>query len=152
MEQVENQIQDLTISIWEAMLKLPLLPHDSISVTPARRLAACVHITGAWQGAVTLACSASFAARAASIMFALPAGHQADTTETQDALGELTNMIGGNVKALLPEPCMLSLPAIVEGADYSTRIPHARRVAFASFTCEGEAVSVSLLERIPKAA
>ena len=39
-----------------------------------------------------------------------------------DALGELANMIGGNLKALLPSNVGLSLPSIVRGNDYVVRL------------------------------
>ena len=44
--------------------------------------------------------------------------HAADVTEVdqQDVASELVNMIGGNLKSLLPGPSFLSLPTIVSGA------------------------------------
>ncbi|MCU0705946.1 MAG: chemotaxis protein CheX, partial [Fimbriiglobus sp.] len=36
--------------------------------------------------------------------------------ELADALGELANMVGGNLKALLPDGCRLSLPSVEPGA------------------------------------
>ncbi|NIQ01639.1 MAG: chemotaxis protein CheX, partial [Nitrospinaceae bacterium] len=55
-------------------------------------------------------CPIPLARQAAAIMFQL----QEDTAgpeEIQDAFGELANITGGNIKALLPEPSYLSLPA-----------------------------------------
>jgi hypothetical protein len=34
----------------------------------------------------------------------------------RDVAGEVANMIGGNLKALLPEPCRLSLPKVTKEA------------------------------------
>jgi len=39
-----------------------------------------------------------------------------------DALGELVNMIGGNLKSVLPPGESLSIPTVVEGSHYSVRI------------------------------
>jgi chemotaxis protein CheX len=36
-----------------------------------------------------------------------------DDAGVRDVAGEVANMIGGNLKALLPEPCRLSLPRVV---------------------------------------
>jgi len=73
----------------------------------------------------------------------------ADTTpeEVTDALGELANMIGGNVKALLPEPCRISLPAVADGMDYRLSVPGARPVTAVTWSCESEPLMVRLLER-----
>ena len=42
--------------------------------------------------------------------------------EVVDALGELTNMIGGNVKSLLPAPSQLSLPMVSDSV-WPTTVP-----------------------------
>ena len=36
-----------------------------------------------------------------------------------DAFGELANMIGGNLKAVLPSKVEISMPSMVQGIDYS---------------------------------
>ena len=56
-------------------------------------------------------CPHELAAAPASIIFSIDEGAP-PATERQDALLELTKMIGGNMKALLPEPCELSLPVV----------------------------------------
>jgi chemotaxis protein CheX len=65
--------------------------------------------------------------------------------DMQDALAELVNMIGGNIKALLPDGCFLSLPAVVEGGDYSARVPGTRLASRVEFVCSGHVVSLSIL-------
>ncbi len=151
MQFVEEEIRQLTASIWESILSLPL---EQVEVAPAegaRLMAACVQITGAWQGAVSLTCNADFAARAAVIMFGLgdaPATH----LDMQDALGELANMVGGNLKALLPEPCQLSLPTVVDGADWSVHIPRSKVMTRVGMSCMGSPLGVTLLQRELKAA
>ena len=55
--------------------------------------------------------------------------------ELLDALGELVNIIGGNLKAYLPQPCHLSLPAAVGGWDYMLRFPGSHEVSQVVFEC-----------------
>jgi CheY-specific phosphatase CheX len=109
-------------------------------------LAGCVQITGAWEGAVALHGSATLARQAASIMFGMNP-EEATSEEVQDALAELTNITGGNVKTLLPEPCLLSLPAVVEGNDYTFRVPGSVPASCLAFECEGQPFLVTLLHR-----
>ncbi|MGN6727747.1 MAG: chemotaxis protein CheX [Tepidisphaeraceae bacterium] len=147
----DDEIQQLTMSIWDSILKLPVEPAAAPLPAGQRTMSACVQITGAWRGAVALSCDAAMAAEAARVMFDLAAGAPA-TADMQDALGELVNMIGGNVKALLPETCQLSLPSVVEGSDYSVRVPGSRVVTRVPMRCGPYALSVSLLESELKAA
>jgi hypothetical protein len=56
-------------------------------------------------------------------------------------------MTGGNVKALLPEACRLSLPTVVEGTDYTTRLPGGELVTTMAFDCEGSPLIVRLLRK-----
>jgi chemotaxis protein CheX len=151
MELIDEQIRRLTPEIWDAVLHLPLQCQDAIPDSGRRTVSACVHIAGAWNGAVALSCDIEFASQAAAIMFDL-VGSVPSTADMQDALGELTNMVGGNIKALLPETCHLSLPSAVEVADFSVRILHSRLVLRIPFRSGDHSMIVSLLEREDRAA
>ena len=70
-----------------------------------------------------------------------------EAQQVQDAMGELTNMTGGNVKALLPEGCRLSLPTVVEGSAYTARVPGSELVTSVGFKCQGSPVVVRLLKK-----
>ena len=103
----------------------------------------CVTVTGAWQGSVLLACPAQLARMAAAAMFDLPA-EQLDDREVADALGELTNMVGGNIKSLIPGPSRLSMPAVTVGASPTVEPPRAALVTTLSLACEGLPLTVSV--------
>ena len=112
-------------------------------------LVGTVRITGAWEGEVRLRCSSDLAHRVAGIMFAID---PASTTvaQAEDALGELANMTGGNLKALLPEPCQLSTPAVAAAGDPT--LAAGRLLSAVSFECQGEPLQVMLLRAVPAAA
>jgi len=109
----------------------------------------CVTVTGAWQGSVLLACPAQLARMAAAAMFDLPA-EQLDDREVADALGELTNMVGGNIKSLIPGPSRLSMPAVTVGASPTVKPPRAALVATVSLACEGLPLTVSVWREGPE--
>ena len=148
MQYLEEEIIALTQYIWGATLNLETVPHEApVPMAPGRRtLDGVINITGAWAGAVVLQVPEHVARRAAAVMFDLDPS-AASPQDMQDAVGEITNMTGGNVKALLTGPCALSLPAVVEGRDYSIRIPGSETVTRVSFAVEGESFVVSLLCR-----
>jgi chemotaxis protein CheX len=66
--------------------------------------------------------------------------------EVRDALGELTNVIGGNVKALFPGPSRISLPTVAVGSDYEVGVVDTTAVTSVSFTCDGHPMLVTLFQ------
>jgi chemotaxis protein CheX len=147
---LQADIIEIAQSIWETMFALPLEAGSGGILGTDPAMTGAVHIDGAWEGAVMLQCPQALASRLTSVLF------QADgtpaTDDVRDAMGELTNMLAGNVKALLPEPSRISLPTVAFGADYELSVVGTRAVATVSFTCEGSPLTVTLLERVPASA
>jgi chemotaxis protein CheX len=86
-----------------------------VSAVPfSASLTGTVFISGTWDGLVSLTCSPLAAARAAALMFdaEVESVSQADVL---DAVGELVNIVGGNLKGMLPSPTGLSLPSVTDG-------------------------------------
>jgi CheY-specific phosphatase CheX len=148
MQFIEKEICEYTESIWKSILSLDAKPAQNGSSDPDNNyaLAGCVHITGAWNGTVTMHYPMPLAKQVASIMFDLH-GEPVENELIQDALGELTNMTGGNIKSLLPEPCFLSLPAVAV-TDSAMRVPGSELVSKVTFKCNGENFQVSVLKKV----
>jgi CheY-specific phosphatase CheX len=146
MQDLGQEITTLSESIWLSVLGLSLNPSgsDADTLPGGPTLDGIVTISGDWQGAVILQVPQRLAQRVAAIMFQL--GDGLPTLEDmQDALGEITNMTGGNLKALMPGSCYLSLPAVVNGNDYRIRIPTAHVLSRVLFECDGQPAVVSLV-------
>ena len=148
MQLYESEICEYSKSIWKNILELDVKkieedydPPDGESI-----LVGCVHISGEWEGAVTLDCPAELARKVATIMFQLTED-ELSSDLIQDALGELTNMTGGNLKSLLPEPCYLSLPA-VSMTEHRLKIPGSELITKVSFKCWGFKFKVSVLKKV----
>lgn len=139
----ENEIADIAHDVWETMFGVQLEPATAAELT-GPSLTGMVHIDGAWRGAVTLRCPTTLAADLTQRVF----GESTDA-EVRDLVGELTNQLGGNIKALLPEGCTLSLPAVAFGSDYELSVVDATVVATVALTCEGAPLLLSLLEQAP---
>jgi chemotaxis protein CheX len=110
-------------------------------------LGASVQLTGAWQGAVVVGCDLDFGREAARSMFD---SDPADVThdEIADALGEVANMIAGNVKPLLPGAETLSLPTVVRGTHLELGIPGARVWVGIVYRIGSSELSVQIYERV----
>ncbi len=147
MQFIEKEVCQYTQTIWKSILDLETTPleEDADFEERADNLAGCVQITGAWEGTVALQCHMSLAKQVASIMFDVNNG-TVSKDQIQDALGEMANMTGGNIKSLLPEPCYLSLPAVAVTQN-GFRIPGGELVTQVTFQCNGDHFMVSLLKR-----
>lgn len=144
MQPIENEICQIAEVVWDSILNLPIqrcIP--SAAAFPPHMLTGQVQIKGAWNGAVKLSCPVGLVQQFTTII----TGESAVTTEqSQDVLGELSNMIGGNIKALLPEPCSLSVPSVSAAAEANAVASEDRLVAEVAFECLGESVTIRLLE------
>ncbi len=141
----EQSLRDFTENIWSTMLGLAL--DDAPAAEAEAYITGCVQITGDWQGAVTVELAVSLARRVAAALFAMEPAELGDG-EVGDAVGELANMLGGNVKALMPGSCQLSLPAVVQGREYVLTVAHGRLTATAALSSEADSLRVSVYERV----
>jgi len=141
-----TEIWQLTETVWSSILNLDLAegPAETSDRSGIKVMTSCVQITGAWDGAVVVRCTEDLAKRCASAMFSTDSTTPA---EVRDALGEIVNMIGGNVKSLLPGPSKLSLPAIAEGIDYQMSVPGTRVMSEVNFRSQGQPMQVTVLVR-----
>lgn len=141
-----NSLVAIATDVWATMLGLDLLPVDpGIDSHPDEHtIDGVVSITGSWCGAVVVRVSRPLAVRIAQTMFEVT-DSEPSLADIQDAMGELTNTTGGNIKGLMPGFCQLSLPAVVDGRDFRLRVPGAVTAADLRFDCEGERVAVQLV-------
>jgi chemotaxis protein CheX len=130
-----DDIHQVTMTVWESVLDLALSPTENFR--PAGdQVGARVSITGAWHGWVRITCSPTLARRLTGMLFMME-DDEVDDEQMRDALGEVVNMIGGNLKALLPQPSKLGLPEPTAGGDDAI-------VAAASLECESQPLLVAL--------
>lgn len=146
MEIGQNQIHEVVRSIWESVLSQEIEPSPTpvIPRGTGGYITAFIQIAGAWEGAVVCISSLELVRKSAAVMFAMKP-EELSTELLYDALGELTNMVGGNLKALMPGPSFLCLPAVIEGSDYSVCVPSAMPMNESSFTCDGEPFTIKIL-------
>jgi chemotaxis protein CheX len=110
------------------------------------RVTACVHLSGAFTGSVTVQCSDSAARDAAAVLFAIRVEEVTDI-EVVDAIGEIANMVGGNVKAMLPGPSSLSLPAVAQGHRSSLTVAGASVIRQVHLMWRTEPVVITLWQQ-----
>ncbi|HVQ95331.1 MAG TPA: chemotaxis protein CheX [Mycobacteriales bacterium] len=144
-EVLKDDLQAITEQVWQSFLDPegsdPLLL--SLLEPAVSDVAAAVSVTGAWRGHVVIGCSTGASKHAASALLGV-SSEEVTEDDVSDALGELANIIGGNVKALLPEPCALSLPYVVASA--GVRWPSVQEICRLDGMWRDEPVHITVLE------
>jgi hypothetical protein len=105
-------VQSIAQEAWSALIGddeflVPMpggLPEDALS--------SWVTVVGPWQGIVVLTCGRSTAEQLSRELLKEHAPPVIEAEDIEDALGELANVVGGNVKAVLPGPSALGLPEV----------------------------------------
>ncbi|WP_127480798.1 chemotaxis protein CheX [Nocardioides pantholopis] len=76
---------------------------------------ATVTITGEWRAMVSLDLGDPVVLAVTRAMLGFAEDEVPDVASCTDAIGELANIVGGNVKSLMPGPSVLSLPVVFHG-------------------------------------
>jgi hypothetical protein len=84
---------------------------------PADAMSAWVTVSGPWNGAVVLTAGRRTAVELTRCLLGEHAPEVLDAEDVADALGELANVVGGNVKGVLPAPSLLGLPEVGEAPE-----------------------------------
>jgi len=119
-----SALYEAAAEVFELMVGESVSRQDDAAADGANDTTAMVGLAGALCGVLTVRCSASSAAAIASKMLGEPLGSTSGADQLLDALGEICNMVAGNFKARiagLQEKCMLSVPTVITGEDYSLR-------------------------------
>ena len=106
--------------VFEIMLGAKLEPLSEAVSVPASEITSMVGLAGQLCGVMTLRCSADTAKLIAAKMLGVTPD-QADQ-QLWDAIGEICNMVAGNFKNKLTglsDKCMLSVPTVITGGDYT---------------------------------
>ena len=145
MKLLEQEVLEITETTWQALLGLDIqaciLP-ETIDLDDGFWTGK-VEISGAWNGFVLLHGSRQLTHSAASGIFASD-DSELTAQDRMDAMYELTNVIAEHIKSLLPEPCQLSLPQVMQTTPEGLNMAHAERVSELVFDSPDQPLFVSL--------
>jgi chemotaxis protein CheX len=116
-----RELTQVVEAVFQTMLHLPV--EESLEILPVRgeMVTAAVHLTGAYQGAVLLHCAPWQACGLAAQFLGKTPPSSVDD-EVLDVIGELANMVAGNLKCTLLPGTHLSIPAVYQGMDSALRL------------------------------
>jgi chemotaxis protein CheX len=140
-----TMLQLATEEVFEIMLSSKLDPAGEPRPNVSSEITAMVGLAGQLCGILTLRCSG----QTASVMASKMLGVESSEVNQQlwDAIGEICNMVAGNFKNKLTglsDRCMLSVPTIITGGDYSFHSLADSGALEAVMLFEGQPVLVSL--------
>jgi chemotaxis protein CheX len=121
---LDAEIAQIVQSIFSSMLNIEAVRVEDNASPSEDSMLATIQITGKWVGSVMVSMPASTSRAAASAMLMMPAA-EVSAADEQDVAAELVNMIGGNIKGLLPGPSSLSLPTVIVGKEVEVRMHEA---------------------------
>lgn len=104
-------------SVFGTMLGLEVIEGRVPAPPTDNALVAAVQLTGPWNGAVLVECAAGAARRFAGRFLSMDPPAAVDDL-VRDVLGELANMIGGNLKCVLACGTRVSLPSVLDGSEF----------------------------------
>jgi len=117
-----SELAQIVESVFGTMLNLEVSQSEARWFSREDRLTSAVQLAGDWNGSVLLECDRRQACRFAGRFLSMgelanmdPPGTVNDVV--RHVLGELANMIGGNLKCVLPRGIRLSTPTVVDGGE-----------------------------------
>jgi chemotaxis protein CheX len=149
VESYQAEINQIVSDVFSTMLRADVEPVAGAAAhLPSPTVTAAIFFAGNWKGAVLVECSVRQACRWTAHLTAVTPNDPPHSVndDVRDAMGELVNMIGGNLKSVLPHGVGLSMPTLVEGNDYAVKLCGGNLVNRRQFRSEFEPFAVTLVE------
>jgi len=149
-EELVRYILESTESVFSTMLGLETTagtPRTSQgAVAPSYGVAALVGLAGSWIGTGSVDCSAEMSCKIATAM--LGTEYDTVTDDVLDAMGEVANMIIGNIKNSVEAvvgPMNLSIPTVIYGRNFTTRSQRQNQWTVVPFECQGDEFLIQVM-------
>ncbi len=142
MQFFEEEIEEYAKFAWSTLNLEVTSSKEPFDINSENSITANIQINGKWQGVVALMIGHDLAQQLAVKMFSMEPGQVSDE-EVNDALSEMINIIGGNLKSLLPQPNQLSLP-LVDLQGNGLQFPFTEQLSQVVFDCMGKKFMVTI--------
>jgi chemotaxis protein CheX len=157
IEDLDQLVTSAITRVFGTMLKIPVQrePAGSPITNGEPHVAGAVGFIGTMSGMIYVYSTVSFARKMTRKMVGLKETDASDEM-VNDAVGEIANMIVGNIKSCLMDrgmPCVLTIPSVLRGEHFRIEPTSSVQRRVCSFQIEGSQVVVeALLKPATKAA
>lgn len=148
-EKLVQEMKDATESVLGTMMGVTAVAGDVVADSPGPGpiggVSAMVGIVGPWAGTGSVSCDEKLACILAGRM--LMSEYTEINDEVLDAMGEIANMVIGNVKTNLEVslgPLALGVPTVTYGKDFATRSTVKQSWLLVPFDCEGHSLFIQM--------
>lgn len=121
VEASSEMVEKIVTTVFTTMLDVEVSVADPTGTPSGDHLTAAVYSEGEWEGAVLLECNCEQASQFTGSLLGIDPPEEFND-DVRDAIGELANMIGGNIKSVIAPEDRLSLPSVVHGKNYEVCI------------------------------
>ncbi|GFO68260.1 chemotaxis protein CheX [Geomonas limicola] len=141
-DEVRLKIAEITKGVFSTMVMLEVVDQFPLTepVTSFHEtLTSMVGLAGSYTGLLALHCPKALALKVASNMLGMEVAEIDD--DVNDALGEMANMVGGDVKHIFSpkgSDLNLSTPTVIYGGDYHLESISEAGTLVLPFECDGE--------------
>jgi len=139
---LQPALEDFIRNYFLLVYDVPVEFIPSLVIDEGKTIEGVIHILGGWNGSLTLHCTPEAAGTLAQTMF----GTDEELPEevVSDCIREMTNVIGGNLKALLGEGSVLSIPKAFLHEHSPQVQPETEEAMSVIFTFKGRRVTLTL--------
>ena len=116
MEWHTQDLEQVVGSVFSTMMAVDIGPSPLPCPDNDGLLTSAVYLSGPWNGAICLHCFPDLACRLAGCFLGLPASQALDD-DVRDVMGEIANMIAGNLKCTMSPGVQLSTPLVAGGGE-----------------------------------
>jgi chemotaxis protein CheX len=141
----KEDVETVVGTVFTTMMTIDVWPSQTPYPGAEGLLTGAVYLSGEWEGAVFIHCAARQACEFAGRFVGIPAPEAVDD-DVRDVIGELANMIAGNLKCAFTPGIRVSVPSVTDGANYSTRVCGGRVVCRSGFDSEAGPLWITLID------
>jgi chemotaxis protein CheX len=142
-------ISTAAVDIFDTMLSMELesVDAEASSVVTGTRIVGSVSFAGDVMGSIHVHVSKDFARTITAAMLGMEMDEVEDDEDILDVIGELSNMICGDLKSRLCDqglPCELSIPSTTSGSDFRIESVGWARFERFAFRCQDQLAVVEV--------
>jgi flagellar motor switch protein FliN len=146
---IKAQVAESIIDVFDTMFSATLKPSDSVTAESQEgiRNVGSVSFAGDVTGMVSIHVSEIFAQEMAAEMLGMEAEEIEGDEEVRDMLGEVGNIVGGNLKSSFTDAgltCVLSTPSFTTGTDFKIEALNMEKYERFAFKCDENIVFVEM--------
>lgn len=141
----EAEISETVGELFGTMLNTEATPSSETALPGKDLVTAIIAFAGAWNGDLVLECCHAQALAFARRFLQCDEINEIGE-EVISSIAELSNIVAGNLKVVLPSGTNISTPSVIEGGNYDVRVYRGKVINHTIYATDAGPFSVRLIE------